>query len=63
MGCFADASKEAYSNLVAAKRRLPPIKKKVTMPRLELTAARIAVRLATSVKEALSSYVIEEFHM
>ena len=60
--CFADASKEAcyatvdlvcklhytaYSNLVAAKTRLPPIKKKMTMPRFELTAARIAVRLAT----------------
>ena len=43
-------------------RRLRPIKKKMTMPRLELTAATIAVRLATSVKEALSSYVIEEFH-
>ena len=66
--CFADASKEAYcatvylvcklhytaySNLAAAKTRLPPIEKKMTMPRLELTAARIAVRLATSVKEAL----------
>ena len=78
MHCFADASKEAYratvylvcklhytaySDLVAAKTRLPPIKKKMTMPRLELTAARIAVRLATSVKEALSSNVTEEFHM
>ena len=76
--CFADASKGAYcatvylvcklhytahSNLVAAKTRLPPVKKKMTMPRLALTAARIAVRLATSVKEALSSYIIEEFHM
>ena len=78
MHCFADASKEAYcatvylvcklhyttcSDLVAAKTRLPPVKKKMTMPKLKLTAARIAVRLATSVKEALSSYVIEEFHM
>ena len=33
------------------------------MPRLELTAGRIAVRIATSVKEALSTYVIEEGHM
>ena len=78
MHCFADASKEAYcatvylvcklhytaySNLVAAKTRLPPVKKKMTMPRHELTAARITVRIATSVKEALSSYGIEEFHM
>ena len=78
MHCFADANKEAYcatvylvcklhytaySNFVAAKTRLPPIKKKMTMPRRELTAARIAVRLATSVKEALSNYVIEEIHM
>ena len=78
MHCFADAGKEAYcatvylvckmpytaySNFVVAKTRLPPIKKKMTMPRLELTAARIAVRLATSAKEALSSYVIEEIHM
>ena len=78
MQYFADASKEAYcatvylvcklhytaySNLVAAKRRLPRIKKKMTMPRLELTAARMAVKLATSVKEALSSYIIEEFHV
>ena len=78
MQCFVDASKEAYcatvylvcklhytaySNLVAAKTRLLPVKKKMTMPRLELTAVRTAVRLATSVKEAVSSYVIEEFHM
>ena len=49
--------------MVAAKTRQPPVKKKMTVPRLELTAARIAVRLATSVKEALSSYVIEECHM
>ena len=65
---FADASKEAYcatvylvcklhytacSNLVVVKTRLPPMKKKMTMSRLESTAARLAVRLATSVKEAL----------
>ena len=71
MHCFTDASKEAYcatvylecklhytaySNLVSTKTRLPPIKQKMTMLRLELTAVRIAVRLATSVKEALSSY-------
>ena len=78
MFCFADASKEAYcatvylvrklhytaySFLVAAKTRLPPVKKKMTMPRFKLTAARITVRVATSVKEASSSYVIEECHM
>ena len=53
--CFTDASKEAYcvtvylvcklhytaySNLVAAKTRLPPMKKKMTMPRLELLQLR-----------------------
>ena len=47
----------------AKTRQLPTVKKKMTMPRPELNAARIAVRLATSVKEALSSYVKEECHM
>ena len=54
---------QSLLNLVAAKTRLVSVKKKMTMPRLELTAARLAVRLATSVKEVLSSYVIEECHM
>ena len=35
----------------------------MTMSRLELTTARIAVILATSLKKALSSYAIEECHM
>ena len=47
----------------SCQARLPPVKKKMTMPRLELTAAIIAVTLAISVKEALSSYVTEECYM
>ena len=72
---FADASKEAYcatvylvcklhnqmtANIIAAKTRLPPLKKNMSIPRLELTAARIVSKLPVTVKEALSSIPIEE---
>ena len=75
---FADSSKVAYcatvyqvcelphqiySNVVAAKTRLPPLKKELSIPRLELTAARIASRLSITVKEALSKYKIEDISM
>ena len=68
---FADASQTAYcaavylvvtspqgrfSNLLTAKTRLPPLKKELTIPRLELTAARIAARLVATVKEALADF-------
>ncbi len=67
---FGDASKVAYcaavyivwhneskseSHLVTAKTRLSPIKKDLTIPRLELTAARIAARLLQTVREALKN--------
>ena len=67
---FADASKEAYcatvyllcklqnqvsSNIIAAKTRLPPLRKDMSIPRLELTAARIAAKLTVTVKKAFSN--------
>ena len=75
---FADASQTAYcaavylvvtspqgrfSNLLTAKTRLPPLKKELTIPRLELTAARIAARLVATVKEALADFEIKKFFM
>ena len=75
---FAEASQTAYcaavylvvtspqgrfSNLLTAKTRLPPLKKELTIPRLELTAARIAARLVATVKEALADFEIKEVFM
>ena len=75
---FADASKEAYcatvylvcklqnqvsSNIIAAKTRLPPLRKVRRIPKLELTAARIAAKLTVTVKEALLNTPIEECSM
>ena len=75
---FADASQTAYcaavylvvtspqgrfSDLLTAKTRLPPLKKELTIPRLELTAARIAARLVATVKEALADFEIKKFFM
>ena len=72
---FGDASKVAYcaavylawhnenqsgAHLVTAKTRLPPIKKQMTIPRLELTAARIAARLLRTVRETLKNWEPEE---
>ena len=72
---FGDASKVAYcaavylawhndnqsgAHLVTAKTRLPPIKKEMTIPRLELTAARIAARLLKTVRETLKNWEPEE---
>eukprot|EP00795_Rhopilema_esculentum_P000720 gene720-10434_t len=75
---FADASQTAYcaavylvvmlpqgkfSNLLTAKTRLPPLKKEMTIPRLELTAARIAARLAATVKQALAGFELKRVCM
>ena len=75
---FADSSKDAYcvtvflvsksedtviSELVAAKTRLAPLKRNLTIPRLELTAARVCARLFISVKEALSTIKVESSHL
>ena len=72
---FGDTSKVAYcaavylawhndsqsgAHLVTAKTRLPPIKKEMTIPRLELTAARIAARLLKTVRETLKNWEPEE---
>ncbi|XP_065058471.1 uncharacterized protein LOC135686212 [Rhopilema esculentum] len=72
---FGDASKAAYctavylvwhhenqsgAHLVTAKTRLPPIRKEMTIPRLELTAARIAARLLKTVRETLKNWEPEE---
>eukprot|EP00795_Rhopilema_esculentum_P004207 gene4207-20394_t len=72
---FGDASKAAYctavylvwhkenqsgAHLVTAKTRLPPIRKEMTIPRLELTAARIAARLLKTVRETLKNWELEE---
>ena len=62
---FADESQTAYcaavylvvklpqgrfGKLLTAKTRLPPLKKDMSIPRLELTAARIGARLFTTEK-------------
>ena len=75
---FADASQTAYcaamylvvklpqrrfGKLLTAKTRLPPLKKDMTIPRLELTAARIAARLVTTAKEALKEFGIKKVYM
>ncbi len=72
---FADASKDAYcatvflvcqmhykvtSNLVAAKTRLAPMKRDLSIPRLELTAARVYPKLLSTVIDALSAYKIDK---
>ena len=72
---IGDASKVAYCaavylawhnenqsgvHLVIAKTRLPPIKKEMTIPKLELTAARIAARLLKTVRETLKNWEPEE---
>ena len=75
---FADASQTAYcaavylvvrllqgkfSNLLTAKTRLPPLKKEMTIPRLELTTARIVSRLAATVKQALVGFELKRVCM
>ena len=75
---FADASQTAYcaavylvvklpqgrfGNLLTAKTRLPPLKKDTTIPRLELTAARVAAQLVTPVREALKEFGIKKVYM
>ena len=72
---FGDSSKVAYcaavylawhndnqsgAHLATAKTRLPPIKKEMTIPRLELTAARIAARLLKTVRETPKNWEPEE---
>ena len=51
---------QSGAHLVTAKTRLPPIKKEMTIPRLELTAARIAARLLKTVRETLKNWEPEE---
>ncbi|KIH56787.1 hypothetical protein ANCDUO_13030 [Ancylostoma duodenale] len=65
---FADASSEAMAscvylrsdnavNLLMAKRKLPPLDSKVTVPKLELNAMTLGMRLTNSVVSQLSSAV------
>lgn len=71
---LADASQTAYcaavylivtlpqgrfSNLLTAKTRLPPLKKDMTIPHLELTAARIAAKLGSTVRQALTEFKLK----
>uniref|UniRef100_A0A0N4XF64 DUF5641 domain-containing protein n=1 Tax=Nippostrongylus brasiliensis TaxID=27835 RepID=A0A0N4XF64_NIPBR len=63
----ADASTEAYAacaylaappqtaHLVMAKAKLPPLKSQITVPKLELSALRLAARLAVSVVNELTA--------
>lgn len=46
--------------LVAAKARLP--KRDLTIPRLELVAAHMAVNLASNVREALAGFPVSKIH-
>eukprot|EP00112_Aurelia_sp_Birch-Aquarium-sp1_P014603 Seg3166.2 transcript_id=Seg3166.2/GoldUCD/mRNA.D3Y31 product="hypothetical protein" protein_id=Seg3166.2/GoldUCD/D3Y31 len=72
---FGDAIKVAYCaavylvwhnenqsgvHLITAKTRLSPIRKEMTIPRFELTAARIAARLLKTVRETLKNCKPEE---
>lgn len=67
---FCDASEKAYScviyckspnndnisiNIVAAKTRLAPVNKKISLPRLELCGALLLSRLMKKVKECMAS--------
>ena len=54
---------KAYSDLAAAETRLPIVTEKMTMPKHDLTAACIAVILATSFKGASFRCVIDECHI
>ena len=74
---FGDASEEAFaaaaylvttdedsvtsSKLVMSKTRVSPIKR-VTLPRLELLAALIAVRLGKYIENAIKPYKIDEIY-
>ncbi|KAL0811450.1 hypothetical protein ABMA28_009850 [Loxostege sticticalis] len=67
--CFCDASEKAYacvvyivtsdhkgmrtSNIVAAKTKLAPLKKKVSLPRLELCGALLSSQLVSKVLRAI----------
>ncbi|KIH63820.1 hypothetical protein ANCDUO_05873 [Ancylostoma duodenale] len=65
---FADASSEAIASctylhvqsttqLLMAKGKLPSLKSRITMPKMELNAMTLAMRLANSVLSQLSSMV------
>ncbi|KAL0883539.1 hypothetical protein ABMA27_015693 [Loxostege sticticalis] len=69
---FCDASTKAYACvifckthdsvvIVAAKSRLVPVKKDVTLPRLELCAAQLMTKLMKMVKSCLSEHHITTF--
>ncbi|XP_028166029.1 uncharacterized protein LOC114356863 [Ostrinia furnacalis] len=69
---FCDASTKAYAavifcktpssvTLVAAKARLVPIKKDVTLPRLELCAAQLMTNLMKTVQTCLSELNVKTF--
>ncbi|XP_047489108.1 uncharacterized protein LOC125039313 [Penaeus chinensis] len=74
--CFADASDSGYGvaiyarfqysdqsiecNLVVGKSRVAPLKK-ITIPRMELTAATLAVKLANVVSKELGFYYENKF--
>ncbi|VDK52238.1 unnamed protein product, partial [Cylicostephanus goldi] len=68
LAVFADAStnaiatcayvfKEKSSTLAMAKSKLPSIKSKTTMPKLEMNALTLAMRLAKSITNALKSKI------
>lgn len=71
---FSDASMEAYAcviyarvrgqsktSLVAAKTKLVPHKKAITLPRLELSGAHLLSKLMKKVKEALSQHDLQVY--
>ncbi|XP_055837216.1 uncharacterized protein LOC129905699 [Episyrphus balteatus] len=74
---FADASESAYAaavycrvkrsdgrvstSLVCAKTRVAPVRKKLTIPKLELCGALLLTKLLSKTKESLNSHNIECF--
>lgn len=55
-----DQASGTNQGLVAARSRLP--KRELTIPRLELVAAHMAVNLATNAKEALTGFPVTSTH-
>ena len=57
-----DSEKEVTSNLLTAKCRLAPLKK-LTIPRLELTSAKIGATITKVVQNALQNWDLGETHI
>ena len=62
VNCFSELSKKHISSFPLSKSRLAPIKEKsLTIPRLELQAAVLAIRLKNTISKQLD-FTIDETH-